>query len=39
MEDISIIVERLQRKASQGDFYKRPINEVKLGSVHFVDGW
>ncbi|KAL8105558.1 hypothetical protein AgCh_029377 [Apium graveolens] len=37
-EDIAIIVERLERKASQGDFHKRPINWVKLGTVHFVDG-
>ncbi|KAL8132466.1 uncharacterized protein LOC141712081 isoform X1 [Apium graveolens] len=37
-EDIAIIVERLQRIASQGDFHRRPINGVKLGTVHFVDG-
>ncbi|KAL8109145.1 hypothetical protein AgCh_025290 [Apium graveolens] len=37
-EDIAVIVESLQRKASQGDFHKRPVNGVKLGTVHFVDG-
>ncbi|XP_074375370.1 uncharacterized protein LOC141717161 [Apium graveolens] len=37
-DDIAVIVESLQRKASQGDFHKRPINGVKLGTVHFIDG-
>ncbi|KAL8099513.1 hypothetical protein AgCh_031955 [Apium graveolens] len=37
-EDITIIVKRLQQKVSQGDFHKRPINGVKLGTVHFVGG-
>ncbi|KAL8090285.1 hypothetical protein AgCh_039670 [Apium graveolens] len=37
-EDIAIIVERLQRRTSQGDFHRRPINGVKLGTVHIVDG-
>ncbi|KAL8107196.1 hypothetical protein AgCh_023852 [Apium graveolens] len=38
-EDIALIVESLQWKASQGDFHKRPINGVKLVTVHFVDRW
>ncbi|KAL8116405.1 hypothetical protein AgCh_022775 [Apium graveolens] len=36
-EDIALIIEILQRKASQVNFHKRPINGVKLGTVHFVD--
>lgn len=38
-EDIAITVNRLRRKASEGDFHKTPINGVKLGTVQFVDGW